>query len=465
MESFDVVIIGAGPAGYVAAIRAAQLGLKVACVDKRSELGGTCLNVGCIPSKALLHASQTYYQVKKEGKQIGIRSEGLSYDFPSMMGRKKEVVASLQKGILGLFKKNKVTHLIGSATFRSEREIAVKNGSHEQTFTATHFVIATGSEPTPLPFIPFDEKKILSSTGALQLDKVPEKMIVVGAGVIGVELGSVYARLGSHVCFVEFMDRVCPTLDGSLSKGLQQSLQRQGMEFHLSAKVMGIEVTDRGALVKVATSVGGSIELFGDVVLAAIGRRPFTQDLGLFSLGIELTAKGLIPVDGLFRTKLPHIYAIGDVIDGPMLAHKASEEGVCVAEIIANAIGHIDYASLPNVVYTHPEVASTGLTEEEAKAQGFNVLSGSYSFMNNPRGKCTQEEEGFVKVLVDAHTDKVLGIHILGAHASEMIATGVMAIEKRLTAKELSSLCFAHPTLSEAIKEATLAVYKRAIHQ
>jgi dihydrolipoamide dehydrogenase len=464
-EEFDVAIIGAGPSGYVSAIRCAQLGLKTACIEKRMELGGTCLNVGCIPSKTLLHASETFYKVKHEGRSLGIRGEGLQYDFSQMMARKKEVVSSLGEGIKGLFKKNKVTHFTGSASFDSPHIINVQQGPTSVKIKAKNVIIATGSEPVALPFLPFDERKVVSSTGALSLDKVPSKLVVIGAGVIGVELGSVYSRLGSDVTFIEFMDRICPTLDASVSKTFQEVLIKQGMKFHLSSKVTGVDLSDKGVNVKVETKDGSKFELLCDVTLVCVGRRPFSSHLSLDKAGIELNQKRQIPVDGNFRTSVPHIYAVGDIIDGPMLAHKASEEGVAVAEIIANLTPHIDYASVPNVVYTYPEVAAVGLTEEEAKAKGFELVIGTYFFRSNPRAKCAKEEDGFVKVIADAKSDKLLGLHIIGPHASEMIAHGALAIEKRMTSLDIATSCFAHPTLSEAIKEAALSIHKRAIHK
>jgi len=464
-EEFDVVIIGAGPAGYVAAIRCAQLGLKTACVEKRMELGGTCLNVGCIPSKTLLHTTELLYALKAEGAKLGLKSSGVAFDFPRMMDRKKEVITSLNEGVKGLFKKNKVSLFTGSASFTSPTEVTVSQGATSAHLAAKHFIIATGSEPVPLPFLPFDERRIISSTGALSLDKVPEKMVVVGAGVIGVELGSVYARLGCDVTFVEFLDKICPTLDTSISKAFQEILIKQGMKFHLSSKVTGIDLSDKGALVKVSQADGSLLNLPADVVLVSIGRRPYTQNLALDKAGIELSPKGQIPINGQFRTKVAHIYAIGDSVDGPMLAHKASEEGVAVAEIIAGQTPHIDYVSIPSVVYTNPEVAASGLTEDEAKGHGFTTKTGTYFFKSNSRGKCTGEEEGFVKIIADEKTDKILGIHILGAHASEMIALGVLAVEKRMTSLELGSISYPHPTLSEAIKEAALSIHKKAIHK
>ncbi|MBM3207706.1 MAG: dihydrolipoyl dehydrogenase [Chlamydiae bacterium] len=465
-ESFDVVIIGAGPAGYVAAIRCAQLGLKTACIEKRMEHGGTCLNVGCIPSKTLLYSSELYNTVHSQGSSLGIVTPSLSFDFQQMMKRKRDVISSLNEGIKGLFKKNKITHFIGSASFLSSESIQIFQGPTTTIVRAKKFIIATGSEPTPLPFLPFDERKVLSSTGALSLDKVPKSLIVVGAGVIGVELGSVYARLGSHVVFLEFLDKICPMFDGSISKSFQDILQKQGMQFHLSCKVVGAEVSDKSVIVKAQKNSDASLfSLEAEAILVSIGRRPYTEGLGLDKIGVLTNAKGQIPVDSMFRTSCSNVYAIGDVIDGPMLAHKASEEGTCVAEVIAGHTPSLDYIAIPNVVYTHPELASVGLTEEEAKSLDFSITTGSYFFKSNSRGKCAQQEEGFVKIIVDTTSDIVLGIHILGAHASEMITLAVSIIHNRMKCEDLSSLCFPHPTLSEAIKEAALSVHKKAIHK
>ncbi len=464
-DTYDVVIIGSGPAGYVAAIRCAQLGLKTACIDKRMELGGTCLNVGCIPSKTLLYATEMLYKMEKDGALMGIKTPGISADFPGMMKRKRDVVSSLNAGIKGLFKKNKVTHITGAASFLSPDTLSVSQGPTSQTLKARSMILATGSEPTPLPFLPFDERIVISSTGALQLDKVPKKLVVIGAGVIGVELGSVYSRLGSKVSFVEFADRICPALDHEVSKGFQDILIKQGMEFHLSCKVKAVDIEGQAAHVRVARSDESTFSLEADVVLVSVGRRPFTQGLGLDKVGIDLCQRGLVPVDDQFRTKVSHIYAVGDIIDGPMLAHKASEEGVCVAEGIAGLCPALDYISIPSIVYAHPEIASVGFSEEEAKKKGFEVKIGHYSFKSNPRAKCTLEEDGFVKVIADDKTDKLLGVHIMSAHASEMITAAVFAIEKRMTSLDLAHLCFPHPTLSEAIKEAALSIHKKAIHK
>ncbi len=460
-EPFDVAVIGSGPGGYVAAIRAAQLGLKTVCIDKNAALGGTCLNVGCIPSKTLLHSTELFWKILHEGKELGIKGEKLIFDFPALMKRKEAVVHGFNEGIRALFKKNKVQALVGHATLLSPTTIQVG----QEVVTARNILLATGSEPIPLPFLPFDEKEIISSTGALALDRIPKKLIVIGAGIIGVELGSVYQRLGSQVTFVEFMDRICPTLDESLSKGLHESLVKQGLTFHLSSKATSCERKAGEIKLQIEKGDQTKMELAGDAVLVSIGRRPYTENLGLDRVGIKPTQKGFIPVDGSFRTTQSNIFAIGDIIDGPMLAHKASEEGVAVAEIIAGQRPRIEYLAIPSVVYTYPEVASVGMTESEAKNFGLNVVSGQFPFKANSRARCTHEEEGFVKILADGETDRILGVHIFGAHASELIAEGALAIQRHLTALDLAHTPFAHPTLSESVKEAALAVHKRAIHK
>jgi len=453
---YDVVVIGSGPGGYVAAIRAAQLGMKVACIDKRKEPGGTCLNVGCIPSKALLHSSELYWKINHEAKAHGIQVPSASFDLSAMMERKRKVVSGFNEGILALFKKNNITYIHGSAKFLSPTTLQAAG----EPITAKSIILATGSEPISLPFLPFDEKKIVSSTGALSLEKVPSRMVIVGAGIIGVELGSVYSRLGSKVEFVEFMDKICPTLDDSLSKELEKILVRQGMVFHLNSKVTGADISPNEVSIRV-----GDQSFTGDVALVCIGRRPYTQNLALEAAGITPGPKGFISVDGRFRTSQPHIYAIGDLIDGPMLAHKASEEGVAVAEIIAGQSPNVDYLAIPNVAYTSPEVAAVGFTEAEAKAQGLSFKTGMFPFKTNSRAKCTGEEDGFVKILAEAETDRILGVHIIGAHASELIGEAAVAIHKRLTALDVAHTPHAHPTLSEAIKEASLAIHKMAIHR
>ncbi|MBY0529049.1 MAG: dihydrolipoyl dehydrogenase [Rhabdochlamydiaceae bacterium] len=462
---YDLIVIGSGPGGYVAAIRAAQLGLKTACIEKTPSLGGTCLNVGCIPSKALLQSSELYWKMQTEGILHGIECSGLRLNFEQMMKRKEKVIAGFNEGIAGLFKKNKIDRFIGTGQLIDSNTLNVISGPSSQQLKSRHILLATGSEPIQLPFLPFDEKKIVSSTGALSLEKIPKKMIVIGAGIIGVELGSVYKRLGSEVIFVEFLDRICPTLDESLSKELQHALQKQGLVFHLSSKVISAEITPNQITLKIQMPDQSIQEMSADVILESIGRKPYTKGLGLENVGIIPDPRGFIPINGQFRTSIPHIFAIGDLVDGPMLAHKASEEGIAVAEIIAGQTPHIDYAAIPNVVYTFPEVASVGLTEAEAKANNIATNIGSFPFKANSRARCTAEEEGFVKMIADQKTDRVIGVHIIGPHASELIGECCIAIQKRMTALEIAHTPHAHPTLSEAVMEAALAVHKRALHK
>lgn len=454
--NYDVIVIGSGPGGYVAAIRAAQLGLKTACVEKEKTLGGTCLNVGCIPSKTLLHSSELYWKIQREP---GISAKGISYDFAQMMAHKGNVVAGFTKGIEGLFKKNKVDWIAGKAAFKDPHHISVAG----QILEAKNFILATGSEPIALPFLPFDEKRILSSTGALALTSVPKKLLVVGAGIIGVELGSVYSRLGSEAVFIEFLDRICPTFDSSLSKALQKSLTNQGMTFHLSHKVIKADTSGKTIELTVQ-GPSGETRFSSDVVLVAVGRRPYTQDLALSAAGLATDAKGFLPIDDSFRTSQSHIFAIGDLVDGPMLAHKASEEGIAAAELIAGHHPTLNYLAIPNVAYTHPEVAAVGLTEEEAKARNLNYKTAQFPFKANSRARCIGEEEGFVKLIADASTHRLIGAHIFGANASELIAEATLAIQLRATADQLADTCHAHPTLSEALKEASLSLFKTPIH-
>lgn len=435
---YDLVVVGSGPGGYVAAIRAAELGLKTACIEKDPKLGGTCLNVGCIPSKALLYSSELYSRACYKMKAYGIDVGSPRVDFDQMMKRKQGVVSGFNQGIETLFKMHKVdwirgvAKLQGSKVFVDGKEVPSK-----------WVLLATGSEPSPLPFLPFDEKKVLSSTGALSLQKVPKKMLVIGAGIIGVELGSVYQRLGAEVTLIEFLDRICPAFDGSLSTALQKSLGTQGMKFHLSHKVLSAQV---GSEVVLKTDKG---DFQGDVVLVAVGRRPNSKDLSL-----DKDPKGFVRVDASFRTSEPNVFAIGDLIDGPMLAHKASEEGTAVAEMLAGKSPSIDYATIPNVAYTDPEVAAVGFTEEELKQRGISYVASQASFKVNSRAKCTGEEEGFAKILSEKSTGKILGVHMIGPHVSELIAEAVFALKTRATKDELFHTCHAHPTLAEILKEA-----------
>ncbi len=459
----DVAIIGSGPGGYVAALRAKQLGLNVLCIEKEPSLGGTCLNVGCIPSKALLQSTEYYEKVLKEGKQHGIDCRDLSANLLQMMKRKAEIVKGLTEGIAGLFKRHGVAHLAGQARFISDHQLEVLRGSDRTLVDAKNVILATGSEPISLPFLPFDEKIVLSSTGALSLAEVPKKMIVIGAGAIGLELASVYRRLGAEIIVVEMLDRIAPAMDLGVSKQFQRILEKQGFLFHLSTKVTGAKIGKKDISLSLVKDNQTS-ELKADLVLVAIGRRPFTQGLGLHEAGIQTNPAGFVQVDSSFRTSRPHVFAIGDLIEGPMLAHKASEEGIAVAEIIAGKAHHLNYLAIPNVIYTWPEVASVGFTEEEARKSGLEIKIGSYPFKGNPRARCSGEEDGFVKVIGEAKSGRLIGMHILGAHASEMIGEGMIAIEKKATLEDLARAPHAHPTLSEAIREAALSALGRVLH-
>lgn len=456
---YDVVVIGGGPGGYVAAIRAAQLGLKTACIEKDQTLGGTCLNVGCIPSKTLLYSSEAYQFIEKGAKSNGIDVSGVEINFPQMMKRKEETVTSLVQGVAGLFKKNNVAWIRGTAKLLNEHEIQVGG----ERVKAKNVILATGSEAIQLPFLPFDEKLVLSSTGALSLSKIPKKLIVIGAGVIGVELASVYSRLGTEVVIVEMLDHICPAMDAAISKSLLQILKKQGLQFYLSAKVTGAEIKKKSVVLQVIHE-GQDLNLEAEHVLVAVGRRPYSQGLGLQEAGVKVTDKGFIVVNQNFQTSLPSVFAIGDVIEGVMLAHRASEEGIAVVEKIAGLQPHVNYLAIPNVIYTHPEVAAVGLTEQEAKDAGLKTLVGSCLFKANSRARCTGETDGLVKIIGDANSGRLIGMHILGAHASEMIGEGMIAIEKKATISDIAYAANAHPTLSEAIKEAALNALGYAIH-
>jgi dihydrolipoamide dehydrogenase len=460
-ENFDVIVIGSGPGGYVCAIRAAQLGLKVACVEKRATLGGTCLNIGCIPSKALLQSSEVYHQALHGLKDHGIAVGEVSFDLARMQARKGEVVGANTKGIEFLFKKNKVTWLKGEAKFTGPNAIDVAGTE----YTAKHLVIATGSESVPLKGVEVDEKRIVTSTGALELDKVPGHLVVIGGGVIGLELGSVWSRLGAQVTVVEFLDRITPGLDGEISKAFQQSLTKQGFKFKLGHKVTGAKATRTGVTLTIEPAKGGEAEtLEADIVLLAIGRRAYTEGLDLAKAGVATDPRGLVLTDAHYATNVPGIYAIGDVIAGPMLAHKAEEEGVALAELLAGQAGHVNYDAIPGVVYTWPEVASVGKTEEELKAAGIEYKVGKFPFMANGRARAMGEMEGFAKILADKATDKLLGAHIIGPDAGTLIAELVTAMEFGASAEDVARICHAHPTLSEVVKEAALAVDGRALH-
>lgn len=461
-SSYDVVVIGGGPGGYVCAIRAAQLGLKTACVEKRDTLGGTCLNVGCIPSKALLQASEKYEEAAHALGNFGVKVGKLELDLAAMAGHKDKVVEANVKGIEFLFKKNKVDWLKGEGRITAPGEVTVGG---KQKVSAKHIVIATGSTHMDLPGIEVDEKKIVSSTGALSLGKVPGHLVVVGGGYIGLEMGSVWARLGAKVTVVEFLDRIVPTMDGEVGKTFNRVLKKQGMEFKLSTKVTAAKKTRSGVSLTLEPAKGGeATTLDCDVVLVAIGRRAYTDGLGLKEAGVALDERGRVQVDKRFQSSVPGIYAIGDVIAGPMLAHKAEEEGVALAEMLAGQAGHVNYETVPGIVYTWPEVASVGKTEEELKAAGVEYKAGKFPFTANGRARAMNATDGFVKVLADAKTDRILGCHIIGPDAGALIHEVVVAMEFGGSAEDLARAFHGHPTLNEAVKEAALAVDGRAIH-
>jgi dihydrolipoyl dehydrogenase len=466
-ESFDLVVIGTGPGGYVAAIRAAQLGMKVAAVEKRATFGGTCLNVGCIPSKALLQSSHLFEQA---GHDLGVHGIVLGppkLDFAQLMKRKGEVVDATTKGVAFLFRKNKITAFQGTGRIDKAGSVVVlgEDGAVKDTLSAKHILIASGSEVAPLPGVAVDEKKIVSSTGALELAEVPKHLVVVGAGIIGLELGSVWRRLGSEVTVVEFLDRITPGVDDEITRQFQRLLAKQGLKFKLSSKVTKAEATDSGVSLTVEPAKGGAAEtLQADIVLVSIGRRPLVEGLGLDKVGVKLTEHGRIAVDGHFQTSVPGIYAIGDVIDGPMLAHKAMEDGIACVETIAGQKGHVDWNLVPSVIYTQPEVAWVGKSEEQLKAAGVAYKVGKYPFTADPRSRANGATEGFVKVLADKTTDQVLGVHIIGAEAGTMIAESVMAMEFSASAEDIGRVCHAHPTVNEATKEAALAAWDKPIH-
>ncbi|MEZ5836016.1 MAG: dihydrolipoyl dehydrogenase [Geminicoccaceae bacterium] len=458
---YDLVVIGGGPGGYVCAIKAAQLGLKVACIEKRGTLGGTCLNVGCMPSKALLHSSHLYHEAKHGMSGHGITTGDVSFDLDAMLENKDKIVDGLTRGIEGLFKKNKVDYVKATGTILAPGKVR----AGDQELATRAIVIATGSESTPLPGVETDEKRIVTSTGALDLDAVPGHLLVVGAGVIGLELGSVWGRLGAEVTVVEFLDHITPGMDAEVSKNLQRILKKQGMEFRLSTKVTGIDSSGDRLKVTLEPAAGGEGEVVGcDTVLVAIGRRPYTEGLGLGNVGIETDRRGMIEVDDHFQTKVAGIYAIGDVIRGPMLAHKAEEEGVAVAELLAGQKPHVNYDAIPGVIYTAPEVAAVGQTEEQLKAEGISYKVGKFPFLANSRARASGLTEGFVKILADADTDRVLGCHIIGAEAGTMIAEVALAMEYGASSEDIARTCHAHPTLEESIKEAALAAFAKPIH-
>ena len=463
-EKFQAVVIGGGPGGYVCAIRLAQLGLKTACIESRGSLGGTCLNVGCIPSKSLLNLSEEFHKVKNLSNK-GIEVSEVKLNLPKMMKSKEKAVTILTKGVEFLLKKNKVTYYRGTGSFKSKKEILIKDKNNKETIIQTEkVIIATGSVPVSLPNIEIDEKLIVSSTGALNLEKVPKKMVVVGGGYIGLEMGSVWSRLGSEVHVVEFLDHITPGMDKEISKEFMKILNKQGINFHLQHKVEKVTKSNSGVIVSTSNKEGNKINFECEVVLISVGRKPNTDGLNLEKIGIELDNKKRIKTNESFKTNLDDIYAIGDVIAGPMLAHKAEDEGMAVAENIAGQSGHVNYDTIPGVIYTTPEVASIGKTEEQLKEKNIKYKIGKFSFMANSRAKAIDEAEGFVKILADEKTDKVLGAHLIGPHAGELIAEIGIAMEFGASSEDIARTCHAHPTFSEAVKEAALSVDKRAIH-
>jgi dihydrolipoamide dehydrogenase len=459
--TFDVIIIGSGPGGYVCAIRAAQLGMKVACVEKRVTLGGTCLNIGCIPSKALLHSSENFHAAQAEFKNHGILIDSVRLDLARMQARKDEVVTANVRGVEFLFKKNKVTWLKGAGRITAPGQVSVDG----KLYSTKHIVIATGSESIPLPGVTVDEKHIVTSTGGLELAEVPKHLVVIGGGYIGLELGSVWRRLGAAVTVVEFLDRIVPGMDGEVGKAFERVLAKQGMKFRLSTKVIGATTTNAGVTLTLEKAAGGTPEtLEADVVLVAIGRRPYTENLGLAEAGVALDARGFVTTNEHFDTNVPGIHAIGDVTKGPLLAHKAEDEGVALAELLAGQAGHVNYDVIPGVVYTWPEVASIGHTEEQLKQAGTAYSVGKFPFTANGRARAMGYTDGFVKILADKHSDRIVGAHIIGPDAGGLIAELATAMEFGASAEDVARICHAHPSLSEAVKEAALAVEGRALH-
>lgn len=460
MAEYDLVVVGSGPGGYVGAIRAAQLGLKTLCIEA-SQLGGTCLNVGCIPSKCLLHSSELFYELKTHGAEHGIEADNLRYDFAKMVARKEKVVTTFRAGIQALFKKNKIDLLLGQpAHFEDANTLVVG----DKKVTTRFVLLATGSNVATLPFIQVDGKQVITSTEALSLDSVPKSMLVIGAGYIGVELGSVYARLGCKVEFIEYFDRICPGIDPELAKTLQKELEKQGMSFRLGCKVTNVATTDKGCELTFEDKEGNAQTLPAEKVLVSVGRKPNIEGLGLDKIGVNLSEQGGVVIDKQFKTNIDSIYAIGDIVDGPMLAHKAEEEGVAAVEIMAGKKPVIDYTVIPAVIYTSPEVASCGLSEEEAKKLGLSIKTAKFPFKANSRAKAVGSDEGFVKLIVESASLVIIGAHLIGPQVGELIGELALAIKERVTAPHLAHLCHAHPTLSEALKEAALQIEKRAIH-
>ncbi len=465
MDNFDLIVIGGGPGGYVCAIRAAQLGLKTACIESRGTLGGTCLNVGCIPSKSLLNLSENFHKAKKDFNKQGIEIEGIKLNIEKMMSNKNKSVQVLTKGVEFLFKKNKVTYIKGKGVLFSKNDIVVYENTKRTNYKAKNIVIATGSAVVSLPGIEIDEKNIISSTGALSLNAVPKKLAVIGGGYIGLEMGSVWSRLGSEVTVIEYLDHITPGMDREISDEFKKILTKQGIKFKMGSKVNSVKTNGAGILINftdVKTSKAETLEF--DKVLVSVGRKPYTEGLNLTKVGIKKDSKGRIEVNNKLQTSIKNIYAIGDVIKGPMLAHKAEEEGIAVAEILAGQAGHVNYDVIPGVIYTSPEVATVGKTEEQLKEEKKSYKVGKFPFLANSRAKVNNETEGFVKILADSETDKVLGVHIIGPHCGDMIAEMALAMEFGASSEDIARTCHAHPTHTEAIKEAALAVDKRPIH-
>ena len=465
MDNFDLIVIGGGPGGYVCAIRAAQLGLKTACVESRGTLGGTCLNVGCIPSKSLLNLSENFHKAKKDFNKQGIEIDGIKLNIEKMMSNKNKSVQVLTKGVEFLFKKNKVTYIKGKGVLFSKNDIVVYENNKRTNYKAKNIVIATGSAVVSLPGIEIDEKNIISSTGALSLKEVPKKLAVIGGGYIGLEMGSVWSRLGSEVTVIEYLDHITPGMDREISDEFKKILTKQGIKFRMGSKVNSVKTNGTGILINftdVKTSKAESLEF--DKVLVSVGRKPYTEGLNLTKVGIKKDSKGRIEVNSKLQTSIKNIYAIGDVIKGPMLAHKAEEEGIAVAEILAGQAGHVNYDVIPGVIYTSPEVATVGKTEEQLKEEKKSYKVGKFPFLANSRAKVNNETDGFVKILADSETDKVLGVHIIGPHCGDMIAEMALAMEFGASSEDIARTCHAHPTHTEAIKEAALAVDKRPIH-
>ena len=465
-NNFDLVVIGGGPGGYVCAIRAAQLGLKTACVESRGALGGTCLNVGCIPSKSLLNLSENFHKAKKNFNQQGIEIEGIKLNIEKMMSNKNKSIQVLTKGVEFLFKKNKVTYFKGKGVLFSKNDIVVYENNNKRTnVTSKNIVIATGSSAVSLPKIEINEKNIVSSTGALSFDKVPAKLAVIGGGYIGLEMGSVWSRLGSDVTVIEYLDFITPGMDREISNEFQKILSKQGIKFRMGSKVESVKDQGKSVLISYTNVKNSKKEVLEvDKVLVSVGRKPYTEGLNLTKIGIKKDSKGRIEVNNKLQTSVSNIYAIGDVIKGPMLAHKAEEEGIAVAEILAGQAGHVNYDVIPGVIYTSPEVATVGKTEEQLKEENKSYKIGKFPFLANSRAKVNNETEGFVKILADSKTDKVLGVHIIGPHCGDMIAEMALAMEFGASAEDIARTCHAHPTHTEAIKEAALAVDKRPIH-